>query len=112
MMSVYEALKRAFADRAGLASTADLGPGALMVAGGAAGTSFWLAVFPTDVIKSRWQVAAPGTYRSLAHCTAALLREGGVRSLWRGFGPALTRAFPANAACFAAYEAAAKVLGG
>lgn len=36
----------------------------------------------------------------------------GWRGLWRGFAPALARSFPANAACFAVYEASSEWLGG
>jgi len=111
MLGTYAALKQRAAAAAGLASVDDLGPGALMMAGGAAGTAFWLAVFPADVLKSRWQVAAPGTYSSLAACAAATVREGGVRGLYRGFGPCLARAFPANSVCFLAFEAATRAMG-
>jgi solute carrier family 25 carnitine/acylcarnitine transporter 20/29 len=34
----------------------------------------------------------------------------GVKGLFRGFGPALARSFPANAVCFAVYEATQSAL--
>ena len=111
MLGAYAYLKQRAAAAAGLASVDDLGSASLMMAGGAAGTAFWLAVFPADVIKSRWQVAGPGVYPSLAACAAATVKEGGLKGLYRGFGPCLVRAFPANAACFAAYEFATRAMG-
>ena len=36
--------------------------------------------------------------------TASLYREGGAAAFYRGLGPVLLRAFPANAACFFAME--------
>jgi hypothetical protein len=65
MFAVYESLKRAIASHQGLASTADLGTGALIVAGGAAGTAFWIPVFPADVVKSRWQADTPAACMGL-----------------------------------------------
>jgi solute carrier family 25 carnitine/acylcarnitine transporter 20/29 len=114
MFAVYESLKRAIASHQGLASTADLGTGALIVAGGAAGTAFWIPVFPADVVKSRWQADTPAAkqFSGVLDCAAQTWRAGGVRAMYRGFGPALVRAYPANAVCFAAYEVAAKALNG
>lgn len=107
MFGVYEALKQALADAQGLASTADLGGASLVVAGGAAGTAFWIPVFPADVVKSRWQVDVPGAgaqYGGVLDCARRTVASGGVRALYRGFAPAMVRAFPANAVCFLAYE--------
>jgi hypothetical protein len=39
----------------GLGSTAELGPGALVTAGGLAGAAFWVCCYPADVIKSKIQ---------------------------------------------------------
>jgi hypothetical protein len=85
----------------------------VMVAGGAAGTSFWLAVFPADVIKSRWQVDTPGPgaqFRGVWDCARQTFASGGVRALYRGFGPCMVRAFPANATCFCVYETCVPLL--
>ena len=116
MFGVYEVAKRQLARAQGLESTSELGTGSMIVAGGLAGTCFWIPVFPADVVKSRWQVdspAAPGgpQFRSLLDCAAQTVRGGGVRALYRGFGPAMVRAYPANAVCFAAYEAVVRAAG-
>ena len=117
MFGVYEIAKRKLASSQGLESTSELGTGSMIVAGGLAGTCFWIPVFPADVIKSRWQVdspAAPGgpQFRSLLDCAAQTVRAGGFKALYRGFGPAMVRAYPANAVCFAAYEAVVRAAGG
>ena len=52
----YAATKSFLAQMQGLDSTADLGATSLVAAGGIAGASFWIPVFPVDNIKSRLQV--------------------------------------------------------
>jgi hypothetical protein len=73
------------------------------LAGGAAGSTAWLFIFPLDVIKSRMQVeggAGAGAARRLGMLATAraVLREGGVAGFYKGLAPAVLRAFPANAA--------------
>eukprot|EP00049_Salpingoeca_infusionum_P004686 m.82338 g.82338 ORF g.82338 m.82338 type:complete len:302 (+) comp12685_c0_seq3:225-1130(+) len=73
--------------------------------GGLAGICYWLSCYPLDVIKNRMQ-AAPGIdkYSSMLTTSKLLYQEGGLRAFGRGFMPCALRAFPANAACFVAYE--------
>ncbi|KAJ2777039.1 hypothetical protein H4R18_005355 [Coemansia javaensis] len=108
----YEALKSAFVYRR-LGSTDGSKSNGLeqFLAGGFAGISAWLGAYPQDVIKSRVQMNYK--YRSTAEATRALLQEasGNWRVLFRGFGPTIVRAFPANAATFVAYEWTIKTLG-
>ena len=113
MFGVYEALKQGLAKAQGLSSTSELGGASLVLAGGAAGTAFWIPVFPADVVKSRWQVDVPGPsaqYTGVLDCARRTVATGGVKALYRGFAPAMVRAFPANAVCFLAYEVAAKAM--
>eukprot|EP00951_Prasinocladus_malaysianus_P013017 scaffold97798_cov43-Prasinocladus_malaysianus.AAC.1 len=58
-------------------------------AGGCAGVLQWAPTYPLDVLKTRVQAAAPGTYRNLWHCAADSVRTEGVQVLWRGVGVAL-----------------------
>lgn len=53
-----------------------------------------------QVIKSRIQSAATGTYSGFLDCVKKTIAIDGVGALWRGIGPAMARAFPANAAAF------------
>jgi len=81
-----------------------------MIAGGTAGVAMWSLVIPPDVIKSRLQSAPEGTYKGMLDCTRKTIAQDGVRALWKGLGPAMARAFPANAATFLGVELARKAL--
>lgn len=72
------------------------------IAGGFAGIAAWCVCYPQDVVKSRLQsnhsISIGEIFRDLM----------GKRAFFRGFGPVLLRAFPANAATFLAYHAFVK----
>jgi len=68
--------------------------------------AMWTIAIPPDVIKSRIQSAATGTYSGFMDCVRKTIATDGVRALWRGLGPAMARAFPANAATFLGVELA------
>jgi len=73
--------------------------------GGLSGWAMWSVVAPVDTIKSKIQVAPEGVSRSdVLKEIRADVAKNGVRSLYRGVGVVLARAFPANAACFLGYE--------
>ncbi|KAG1328061.1 mitochondrial carnitine/acylcarnitine carrier-like protein [Cocos nucifera] len=110
MFGVYEALKQYFA---GGKDTSGLGRGSLIVAGGLAGASFWLSVYPTDVVKSVIQVDDYKNPKFSGSIDAfrKILASEGIKGLYRGFGPAMARSVPANAACFLAYEVTRSSLG-
>lgn len=81
---------------------------AVCVAGGAAGIAMWIPVFPVDTVKSRMQSAEGrptigGTIKGI-HAT------GGLKAFFPGFGPAIARAVPANAATFVGVELAHKAM--
>ncbi|XVF11039.1 hypothetical protein REPUB_Repub07fG0235000 [Reevesia pubescens] len=103
MFGVYEALKQYMA---GGPDTSKLGRGSLIVAGGLAGASFWFSVYPTDVVKSVLQVDDYKNPKFTGSINAfrRILASEGVKGLYKGFGPAMARSVPANAACFLAYE--------
>lgn len=95
--AAYEYIKRSMTphDAQGNA-TGELSVPAVVAAGAAAGVAMWIPVFPVDTVKSRLQSASGqptmgGTIRSL-------YADGGIKSFFPGFGPALFRAVPANAA--------------
>ncbi|XXG75757.1 hypothetical protein AAC387_Pa08g0264 [Persea americana] len=110
MFGVYEALKQYFA---GGPDTSGLGRGSMIVAGGLAGASFWISVYPTDVLKSVIQVDdyRNPKYSGSIDAMKKILASEGVKGLYRGFGPAMARSVPANAACFLAYEVTRSNLG-
>jgi len=62
------------------------------------------------VVKSKMQVAPPNTYNGMFHVLQHTLSTEGPSALFRGLGPALMRAFPANAACLLGVETARSLL--
>ena len=78
--------------------------------GGVAGVFGWGAVFPVDVVKSRVQLGAMGKDMSLVRATRIIVQEEGVRSVLRGYLPAVLRGFPANGALLLGVETMKKFL--
>ncbi|XP_058747690.1 mitochondrial carnitine/acylcarnitine carrier-like protein [Vicia villosa] len=110
MFGVYEAIKQRIA---GGTDTSGLSRGSLIVAGGLAGGSFWFLVYPTDVIKSVLQVDDHKNPKFSGSLDAfrKIKSSEGFKGLYKGFGPAMGRSIPANAACFLAYEMTRSALG-
>lgn len=105
----YEGIKRS------LSSADGKGPStpAVLTAGGVAGMLNWVVAIPFDTVKSRMQAAvgdSPAARRGLLATTRHVVETEGAAALYRGVGPALLRAFPANAACFWGYETAMSVM--
>ena len=105
--ATYEYIKRSLSPKdANGHATGDLSLPAVLTAGGAAGVAMWIPVFPVDTIKSRLQSAAGNP--TIGGTISELYRKGGIKSFFPGFGPALARAVPANAATFLGVELAHK----
>jgi hypothetical protein len=60
---------------------------------------------PSPWRKNRWLLDG-----GFFDCWQRTVSQHGWRALWRGFGPCLARAFPANAAGFVTYELSLKFL--
>jgi solute carrier family 25 carnitine/acylcarnitine transporter 20/29 len=97
----YELVKRATCEIEGRQKASTFGT---LIAGGCAGVANWIIAIPMDTVKSRWQTAPCGKYKSFIDVFQTLLREEGPSALFRGLSPALLRAFPANAACLLGVE--------
>ncbi|KAI0673555.1 mitochondrial carrier [Trametes maxima] len=106
--AAYEVTKKALTPAG--SSPSDLNLGAVIIAGGMAGIAMWSIAIPPDVLKSRIQSAPTGTYSGFIDCARKTIAADGVAALWRGLGPAMARAFPANAATFLGVEATKKLL--
>lgn len=78
--------------------------GSVLISGGVAGTLNGIITLPIDTIKSRFQAAPLGEFRSARHVAVDLIQKEGPTALFRGLGPVVLRAFPANAACFGGIE--------
>lgn len=87
------------------------GPLATLLAGGVAGTVQWLPpIYTLDVVKSRIQAAAPGTFRGFWHCLTEAVATNGWTITVRGLSAALLRAFPLHGCVFLGYELSVRVL--
>ena len=69
-----------------------------------AGVAMWIPVFPVDTVKSRLQTAEGNV--TIGGVIRDVWGRGGFKAFFPGFGPALARAVPANAATFLGVELA------
>ena len=78
----------------------------LMYAGGISGMVCWAVSYPFDVVKTMVQIDGMGQrqYSGMVDCFVKIYRAEGARVFFKGITPALTRAFPVNAATFAAHS--------
>ncbi|KIW80795.1 hypothetical protein Z517_07412 [Fonsecaea pedrosoi CBS 271.37] len=107
--AVYEYVKRNLSPKdADGNATGELSLTAVMTAGGCAGVAMWIPVFPVDTIKSRIQTAEGKP--TIGGVVSQVYRSGGIKAFFPGFGPALARAVPANAATFLGVELAHKAM--
>ncbi len=83
--------------------TSQLGPFALLFAGGIAGSISWALVFPPDAIKTRIQIDNQLQYHGFLDCLRKSYRQEKWRLFTRGLAPTVIRAFPMNAAIFTVY---------
>ncbi|KAJ5884671.1 hypothetical protein N7495_009181 [Penicillium taxi] len=107
--AAYEYIKRSLTPKDEEGNiTGQLSLSAIVAAGGAAGVAMWIPVFPIDTIKSRLQ-SAPGK-PTIGGTIRTVYASGGLKAFFPGFGPALARAIPANAATFLGVELAHKFM--
>lgn len=108
--ATYEVIKRYLQPENGVTgnSQGNLSLGAVIAAGGCAGVAMWIPVFPVDTVKSRLQ-AMDGNPK-VSSVVRGLYKKGGFKAFFPGFGPALTRAVPANAATFLGVELAHQLI--
>jgi solute carrier family 25 carnitine/acylcarnitine transporter 20/29 len=100
-------------------STYELSGSKVILAGGSAGIVAWCSTYfagknkkgyffgtitnlVTDVVKTRIQ-SEPHRFKGIMDCMRSSYREEGWRIFFRGLTPTILRAFPSNAATFAAY---------
>ncbi|PIA15893.1 putative mitochondrial carnitine/acylcarnitine carrier protein [Coemansia reversa NRRL 1564] len=104
----YEFIKKALTGNN--AGEGPISPLAIVTAGGLAGMATWTVAIPPDVLKSRLQTAPEGRYSGVRQVFVEMMRTEGPGALFRGVGPALLRAFPANAACFLGVEVSLQLM--
>lgn len=80
--------------------------------GGLLGITLWCSVYPIDIIKTRLQTDGLKlrVFSNSWDCYKYVMRTGGGKAFFEGFGVCLLRAFPANAVTFYAFELAMRAL--
>lgn len=104
--ATYEVIKRKLTpvDPVTGKPTGNLSLPAITCAGAAAGVAMWIPVFPIDTVKSRLQTMEGKP--TVSGIVSGLYKSGGLKAFFPGFGPAIARAVPANAATFLGVELA------
>ncbi|CAG8983826.1 hypothetical protein HYALB_00005463 [Hymenoscyphus albidus] len=104
--ATYEYIKRRLTpvDPVTGKASGDLSLTAITCAGAAAGVAMWIPVFPVDTVKSRLQTMEGKP--TVGGIISSLYKAGGYKAFFPGFGPAIARAIPANAATFLGVELA------
>ncbi|KAK6634770.1 hypothetical protein RUM44_000017 [Polyplax serrata] len=80
----------------------NLGFTGTMLAGAVGGISFWVCIFPADVVKSRLQVS--NLQGNLFQLMCVIAKTEGFAALYSGLGPTLIRTIPATASLFLTFE--------
>jgi solute carrier family 25 carnitine/acylcarnitine transporter 20/29 len=75
-----------------------------MISGSMAGATYWLTVYPVDVIKSRMHVNQPGKYTGVIQGISKILKEEGVRPLYFGIQTTIARSICTSGVMFLCYE--------
>lgn len=99
----YELSRRAFTPEGGSPS-----PFVNFMAGGIGGVSYWLFTYPFEIVKTRIQSdnsnRGERKYKHALDCFVKTYKNEGLHAFSRGLSACMVRSFPANAACFLAYE--------
>ncbi|CRK11709.1 hypothetical protein BN1723_009461 [Verticillium longisporum] len=108
--AAYEYIKRRLTPKDPITgeSTGQISLPAITAAGAAAGIAMWIPVFPVDTVKSRLQTAEG--HVTIGGVVRGVYANGGLKAFFPGFGPALARAVPANAATFLGVELAHRAM--
>lgn len=106
----YELVLRGIQVARGYDKKADVPVAWSALAGSAAGVCYWAVPFPADTVKSKLQTDPRFAGRSFMDVFSTIVREDGVKGLYRGAAVTLARAAPAHALLFFAYEVAASWL--
>lgn len=106
----YEFMRSLFAGNT--KSKDDIGILKTALCGGIGGVSFWISIFPADVIKSRVQIDPNGVIakKSIIGAMNHIVANEGVLKLYSGLGPTIIRSFFATGALFVAVNETKKFL--
>ena len=115
--AAYDMSRTTFMKYLNSPSKDDIGSIPTIISGGIGGCALWGIIFPADVIKSRKQVMSMDVNssshkQSMYRMMAEIIKQDGIKGLYRGLGPSLLRTFPATGALFLAYEMTKRSLQG
>ena len=88
----------------------NISPKLLMLAGSISGMAYWLPMFPADLIKSKIQADTMTNRKPFFNIFKEILRQEGIRGLYKGLGITLVRSVPANACIFYFYESSVRLV--
>jgi solute carrier family 25 (adenine nucleotide translocator) protein 4/5/6/31 len=77
-----------------------------LAAGGGAGASSLVFVYSLDLVRTRLStdLGKEGRYKGFVHCYVETFKEGGFRSLYKGFGISVAGIIPYRAVYFGGYD--------
>lgn len=87
----YEAVKLGMMKAQGIEDMSKLSATSVLTAGGVAGMACWGVCIPFDTLKSRFQSAPEGTYKSVIDVYSQLMKNEGPSALFTGIRPAMVR---------------------
>jgi len=103
--ATYESIKERLRKRLERHNSGHAQLKASILAGGIAGSLSWASIYPIDVIKTRIQTSPlECSTPRMRTMWKILIREGGVKALFRGIGITVFRAFAVNGIIFPVYE--------
>ncbi|XP_008305509.1 mitochondrial coenzyme A transporter SLC25A42-like [Cynoglossus semilaevis] len=79
------------------------------LAGSLAGTSAAMLTYPLDLVRARMAVTARDMYSNIIHVFSRISKEEGVKTLYRGFTPAILGVIPYAGITFFTYETLKKL---
>ena len=88
----------------GTGSSSSAGALPQLLAGAFAGCVYWGVPYPIDTIKSTIQTLPKDSKHTMLSVGRQIIREQGVKGLYRGFSVTMVRACPGNAVCFMVTE--------
>lgn len=88
----------------------DVTMASIFFSGAVSGTVMWALCFPFDVLKTKYQISQVGKYRGSRYILREILRNEGIKGLYKGYGTALIRAPVFNAALVIGYELSLKTM--
>lgn len=87
-----------------------------MISGALSGFVSKIAVYPFDLVRKRLQMEGLNgaemqkVKQTWWHCIKSIVKQEGVRSLYKGLAPSLLKVAPANAVTFMVFEETKDVL--